>query len=288
MAISTKHCLICKRPNETLHWHIDKDTGEIWVWCNGTCQRGYGIHDYCNKAGVSLKDFLKGNFDFKESQPNTVTKMEWPTSFIPLSDPRAKKGVEYLQKRGLNTSHDFYYDMNYEGIVFPMYFSSVFVGSQTRLLTPWINQDGEETKITTLPGTRTGLLFWGYNGETIMTHIKGLIVTEGALNAASIQQALNTLYGGFIRNPWKVIAASGSGASQHQREELKKLKDKGYKIICASDNDQAGLKCFKKYVEFGSLTHYAFCDTKADWNDELQRLGDIEFAKYFLSRVKPV
>ena len=120
----------------------------------------------------------------------------------------------------------------------------------------------------------------------VMPHVKGIVVTEGALNAASIQQGLNSLYGGLINNPWKVIAASGSGASQHQREELKELKDKGYKIVCATDNDQAGLKCFKKYLEFGSLTHYCFTDTASDWNDELQRLGLDGLGKYFLQRIK--
>ncbi len=288
MAISTKKCLICRRPNDTLHWHIDKDSGAIWVWCNGTCQRGYNINDYCYKAGVPLREFLKGNFDFKESQPNTVNKMEWPTNFVPLSDPRAAEGVEYLKARHLDSSHDFYYDINYKGIVFPMYFGNTFVGAQTRLLKPWINEDDEETKITTLPGTRTGLLFWGYNQDTIMPHVKGLIVTEGALNAASIQQGLNSLYGGLVNNPWKVIAASGSGASQHQREELKDLKERGYKIVCASDNDTAGLKCFKKYLDFGSVTHYTFTHSAADWNDMLQQLGEIEFAKYFLEKIKTV
>ena len=286
--IDTKKCLICQRKNSTLHWHIDPDSGAIWVWCNGRCQRGYSIYNYCYQAGISLSEFLNGDFDFQEATPNEVQKMEWPDKFIPLSDPRAKKALQYLKSRGLTGQGDFYYDMEYEGIVFPLYFGSVFVGAQIRLLKPWVNKDGDTTKISTIPGTRSGLLFWNYNQENIMPNVKSIVVCEGAFNAASIQQSLNAVYGSAVQNPFKAIAASGSGASLHQRETLKELKDNGYKIICATDRDEAGLKALKKYTEFDCLTHFCLTDTASDWNDELQRLGQKEFTKYFLQRIKPV
>ena len=72
MSVNTKKCLICQRKNDTLHWHIDAETGAIWVWCQGKCQRGYSLYEYCRQAGVSLKELLKGDFDFKESTPNEV------------------------------------------------------------------------------------------------------------------------------------------------------------------------------------------------------------------------
>ena len=36
----------------------------------------------------------------------------------------------------------------------------MFVGAQTRLLKPWVNKDGDVTKVLTLPGTRLGLVFY--------------------------------------------------------------------------------------------------------------------------------
>lgn len=287
--LQTKKCLICKRKNDTLHWHIDPDTKHIWVWCNGKCQRGYSLFDYCKHAGVSLKELLQCEFDFKESTPNEVRKMDWPAWFIPLTDSRAQKGVEYIKSRGLSLDGDMYYDLDDEAIVFPYYFQGVFVGAQMRLLTPIMNEEGEVQKMDTLPGTRLGYLFYNWSQEPLPAQVKGVIVTEGAFNSIAIQQALNLMYGGIIKNPWRVIAASGSGASDHQRETMKELKDAGYKIVVAPDTDEAGLKMLKKFKETDSMTHWAMTgDTEKDWNDVLKEMGHAEFAKYFISRIQSV
>ena len=287
--VNTKKCLICKRKNDTLHWHIDSETGAIWVWCNGKCQRGYSLYDYCRHAGVSLKDLLKGEFDFKESTPNEVRKMEWPAWFVPLSDSRAKQGVEYIKSRGLTLEGEMYFDIDAKSIVFPYHFQTVFVGAQMRLLNPKMDEDGEIQKMDTLPGTRLGYLFYGWNQEPLPPHVKGVVVTEGAFNALAIQQALNKLYGGLYKNPYKVIAASGSGASEHQLEVVKELKDKGYATIVAPDSDEAGMKMLKKFSHTDSITHYVLTGhDNIDWNDALKSMGHEEFAKWFIGRVQRV
>lgn len=287
--MNTKKCLICKRKNDTLHWHIDKDTKAIWVWCQGQCQRGYSLFDYCSRAGISLKEFLQsGSFDFKESQPNEVRKMEWPAWFVPLTDERAQPGVEYLKYRGLSIHGDMYFDIDDKSIVFPMYFHGVFVGSQMRLLDPIKDEDGEIQKMDTLPGTRLGYLFYGWDQSPLPPRVKNIVITEGAFNAIAIQQSLNEIYGGIIHNPWQVIAASGSGASEHQRDIMKELADAGYKVIVAPDSDEAGLHMLKKYKNHNSITHYALTQFRnKDWNDMMKELGTKEFAKFFLSKVKP-
>jgi hypothetical protein len=285
--LSTLHCQICKRPNQTLHWHTDPDTGKIWCWCNGRCQRGYSLRDYCYTSGIDLSEFLKGDFDFAETKPNEVNKLEWPAHFIPLSDPRAEKGREYIKSRGLELRGDMYYDMEKEAIVFPYYFGNVFVGAQTRLIEPWSTVEGE-VKMLTLPGTRLGLVFYNWNQSPFVTDVKGVIVTEGAFNALSIQQNLDKLYGSVLKNPWKVVATSGCGTTKHQLEKLKELKDAGIKIVCAFDSDEAGLKGLSKLSKADALTHYALTqDTEQDWNDVLiEKNGD--FAKHFLSSIKTV
>lgn len=287
--MSTKKCLICKRKNDTLHWHIDSETGQIWVWCNGVCQRGYSIYEYAYRAGISLKDLLKQNFDFKESTPNEVRKMEWPSWFIPLSDERAQKGIKYVESRGLTLEGDMYYDMDAESIVFPYYFQSVFVGAQMRFLNPKTDEDGEIQKMDTLPGTRLGYLFYGWGQEPLPPQIRGVIVTEGAFNTLAIQQSLNKAFGGVMKNPWRVIAASGSGATDHQRDVLKELKENGYKVVVAPDTDKAGLHMLQKMKQTDSMTHYALTgDQSKDWNSVLEELGHDEFAKFFITRIKNV
>jgi hypothetical protein len=281
-------CLICRPKNRTLYWHTDADSKEIWCFCN-KCDRGYSLKDYCYKAGVDPKDFLQGDFQYEEAKPNEVTVQQWPSRFIPLSDPRSQPGVDYVKSRGLTLDGDMYYDIDRNGIVFPYYFDNHFCGAQTRFIVPRKLEDGEEQKVDTLPGTRLGLLFYGWNQGRFMGNVKGVVVTEGAFNALSITQALNVAYGGISRNPWRAIACSGSGATEHQKEAIKELKEQGLKIVIAPDFDAAGSKMLKKYLEAECATHMALTlDPEKDWNDKMRQLGHKEFAKYFISSITSV
>lgn len=287
--ISTKKCLICKRKNSTLHWHIDPDTKEIWVWCQGKCQRGYGIRDYAAKAGLSLHEFLKQDFDFREAPPNEVQKMAWPKSFVPLFADDAEKGREYLAKRHIEPDDDMYYDVNREGVVFPYFYDSVFCGAQIRFVEPRTDENGDVRKIDTIPGTRLGLLFYNWNQQRFNPSVKGVIVTEGAFNALAIQQSLALVYPSILSNPWKCIACSGSGLSKHHLETLKELKDRGMKVILAPDSDQAGLKMLRKATEADAITGVAMTmESEVDWNDLLIAVGKERFVKHFLKSIKNV
>jgi DNA primase len=256
----------------------------MWCWCNGRCQRGYSLYQYCNKAGISLPQFLKNEFYFEEAAPNEVNKMDWSANFLPLSDPRSKSGVDYIKSRGLDPRGDMYYDINRCAIVFPYYFHNIYVGAQIRFLKP----EGDH-KMETVPGTRTGLLFYGWNQDKFVTNIRGVIVTEGAFNALSLQQALDDLYGGVANNPWKCMASSGAGSTKHQIDKIKELKELGYKIVVAPDYDDAGHKMLQKLLKNDAITHYAFTMSReADWNDLGQKLGKKDLAKFFLQSVKKV
>lgn len=286
--INTKKCLICKdgKKNNCLHWHNDPETGARWVYCVGKCQRGYSIEQYCWHAGISLADFLKGDFDVQEAKPNELNVMNWPARFIPLSDARSKPGVDYIKGRGLTPEGDMYFDIERNGIVFPYYFDNSFCGAQTRFIEPRVHPDGEVQKMDTLPGTRLGLLFYGWNQSRFVGNVKGIVVTEGAFNALSINQACNLAYGGIARNPWRAIACSGAGATSHHKEALKELKEQGLKIIIAPDTDEAGANMLKKFKEAGAATHYALTGDTRDWNDMLRDLGHKEYFKFFLDKVK--
>lgn len=288
----TKKCLICKAgtKNDCLYWHKNPDSDEIWVWCQGRCQRGYSLLEYCNQANIDLASFLKQDFDFIESKPNEVRAMAWPSSFIPLSDPRAQPGVDYLKGvRKLHLEGDMYYDMDRNGIVFPYYFGNHFCGAQIRLIIPKDLGDGEFQKMDTIPGTRLGLLFGLWNQSRFVTNIKVVGICEGYFNALSLQQAFNRKYGGIANNPWKFVCTSGSGISEHQKETIKELKEQGIKTIAAMDTDLAGLKGLKKLTESGAISHYAITgDTEKDWNDKLKELSHEELAMFFLKNIHKI
>lgn len=285
--INTRHCLICRKHNRTLYWHKDPDDGSLWCWCNA-CDRGYSIQNYCYIAGVSLVDFLKGDFDVEESVPNEVRVMNWPSRFIPLSDPRSKPGVDYINSRGLTLEGDMYYDIEKNGIVFPYYYHNNFVGAQTRFIEPRVHPDGDIQKMDTLPGTRLGLLIYGWSQEKFIGNVKAVVITEGAFDAISINQALNMAYGGINNNPWRAVACSGSGATKHHQETFKELKEQGMKIVVAPDFDEPGMKMLRKFKDGDACTHFALTGRTDDWNTCLKEMGHREFAKFFLDAVKKI
>jgi hypothetical protein len=290
--INTKKCLICKggKANDCVYWHSDPNDGSIWCYCTGKCQRGYSLYEYCAAAGLSLKEFLKADFTLQEANPTEVQAMGWPSWFLPLFDSRAKKGFDYVKSRGLDPGvGDMFYDTASNAIVFPYYFGNTFVGAQMRLIEPKVNADGDIQKMDTIPGTRLSLLVYNFAQQPLPTNIKGIIVTEGAFNALSLQQALNKMYGGIANNPWRCWAFSGSGLSDHKSDILKEQMEAGRRVILAPDSDAAGLKMLKKAEENGCLTHYALPeDTDKDWNRLLVELGEDGLGKYLLSRIKPV
>lgn len=282
----TKHCLICKRSNNTLHWHKDPESGDIWVWCQGKCQRGYSLRQYCYLAEISLPEFLKGNFDFREAPPNEIQVMKWPLKFIPLSDPRAEKGVSYIKSRGLNLDGDMYYDMEREGIVFPYYFDNHFCGAQVRFIQTRINKDGDEQKIDTLPGTRLGMLFGLWNQSKFVTNVRAVGVCEGYFNALALQQAFNLKYGGVTNNPWKFICTSGCNATKHHQDVMRELRQQNIKVIGCYDADEAGLEGIAKMVKSECVTHISTTqDTSRDWNDVLRDEGHEALATRFLANM---
>jgi hypothetical protein len=283
-----RYCLICRPKNRTIYFHLDEKTGLPWLWCN-KCDRGYSLKQYCETAGIDIDDFLVGEFHIEDGKHDEVNAMAWPHNFVVLSDPRAKKGVDYINSRGISAEADIYYDIDQEGIVFPYYLDNYFCGAQIRFLKERQNEQGDNWKITTLPGTRLGLLFYGWNQGKLLPQVKGVIVTEGAFNSISIQQSLNEAYGGVSNCPWRVFACSGSGLSSFQAEELKRLKDSGYKVIGAPDTDEAGFKMLSKMIEHDCISHYVMVDEEGrDWNDLLKLYGRRYLAKYVIKGIKPI
>ena len=290
-SLNTKRCLLCHpgrvKKNDTLYWHRDPDTGEIWVYCVGVCQRGYSIHEYTARAGISLSEFLKQDFDLVDMPNNEVRKMHWPSNFVPMFDVRAKPGLEYIASRGIEPYHNMYYDIERKGIVFPFFFHDVFCGAQIRFIEEFVDTSGNVRKIDTLPGTRLGLLVYNWNQAPLPPHVKVVVVTEGAFNAIAIEQAFLKLHGSSTTLPVRCVALSGSNASRHHLDLLKELKDSGRKVILAPDYDEAGVKMFKKAAEV--VTHVAFTNLEGkDWNDVAKDMSPSDFVSWFKTVTRKV
>jgi hypothetical protein len=258
------------------------------VWCC-SCGRGYSLYSYVDKAGISLKEFLTLDFEFTEAVNNEVRKMEFPKSFLSLSNTLSQPGLDYLKSRNIQPVGDIYYDIKRNGIVFTYFFQNVFVGAQIRLIEPKKHDDGSTQKIDTLPGTRLGLIFYNYNQTAFLQDIKYVIVTEGAFNTLAIQQSLLKKYKSILNCPYVVMACSGSGSSQHHIDIVKSFKDRGIKTILAFDTDEAGLKGLKKFATAKAITHYSLTqDTEKDWNDILIEKGEEGVIKTLFTNLKPV
>lgn len=282
MSRDKRFCGICgPNPNRTIYWHVDEKTKLPWCYCN-KCGRGYSLREYCELAGYDLDDFIRDGIDFDQEMENEIQVQSFPSRFINLSDPRSKKGLDYIFSRGLEPKGDMYYDLDNEGIAFPYYYNNYFAGAQVRFIEERIKEDGSKWKITTLPGTRLGLLVYNWNQTKFMEKVKGVIVTEGAFNSIAIQQALDNTFGGIANNPWRCVAISGSGVSEHHAEVFKELIEQGYKVIVAPDHDDAGFKMYDKFKEMGICTHYAIPPVAhVDWNDMYKDMKN-DFSKFFI------
>jgi hypothetical protein len=290
MIKNVNHCSVCKTERNVVYWNKPDSEKELpWCYCCA-CGRAYNIMEYCHLSEITLTELLNEKITFSTPPKNEVQRIAWPAGFIRINDSRAKKGLDYIISRGLSVEGDMFYDMDSNGVVFPLYFKGYFCGAQVRLLNPYTSPSGKETKMISLPGTRTSILIYGWDQGAILGHIKAIVIAEGAFNALSIQQSLNDLYGDILKNPFKCIALSGSAGSHHHLEIMKELKDRGYKIIMTSDLDPAGIKMLQTFTVADCLTHYAIMDRPnvGDWNDMLVKVGKKEFAKYFLGRIVPI
>jgi DNA primase len=243
------------------------------------------LEDYCVINGIEMpteEEIARVSTQIESS--SELIKMSWPRNFLPLWDPRSEDGVKYLKSRKIEPADGLYYDVEGKSIVFAYYYDSTCVGAQHRFIAP---REGQSKNIT-VPGTKISKLFFGWNQGDLPTHIKHIIVTEGAFNALAIQQALNRHYQSPLKNPYKAIAASGSSLNDYRSGVLAELVAEGYRVILAPDSDEAGAGMFEKAVESDCITHYSMVSQEnKDWNDLLID-GDDVLKREFLGNLKRI
>ena len=279
----SRKCLICNsgKKNDTLYYnlsipeltegdtpvdHILREPFSFTVYCC-KCGKNYTMKYYCDKVGIIFSDLLKNNLqNLKSGTASTgasdkeLHSMEYPSHFFSIMNPASKPAIEYLRGRGIvKNLSGFAFDSKLKGAAFCYYYFSDFCGAQTRFFSP----PKDFSKITTLTGTKRGKLFWGWNQSFAeLEGIKRIVVTEGALDAASLREMgiEDTLF----------IALSGSNLSTHHINTLLKAnKECGIEIIISPDNDDAGAALYSK--SFKKLTKDQISPPEGfkDWNQFL-------------------
>ena len=285
--VNTKHCLVCKQARPVLYWH-EEESGDIWCWCC-SCGKSYSLWEYCKLSGISPKELGKSEFAFEKGTPGEVQRIGWPAHFYEITHPKATVGADFVKSRGIRLEGDMYYDADYNGIAFPLYFEGYFCGAQIRLIEPWkVKGSTKKIKMITIPGTKSSLLMYNWDQAPFNRPYRGIIITEGAFDCLAIEQSLNDQYGPF-KNPWKVMAMNGSACSDHHLKTIKGLKDAGMTVVLAADYDKAGFKMMAEYKKADAITHIATTEEhKVDWNDKLKELGSKEFARFFIKRIAKI
>lgn len=283
----SKRCLSCRANHDTLYYHKDRH-GVPWIFCN-KCNDSIDLLDYCALHGIE-EPTEEEISRVVQDDPNDreLQHMDWPRTFIPLWDKDAKEGIEYLKSRKIEPTNGIYYDVARNGIVFPYYYENTCVGAQVRFIEPR-EKDGKLWKITTVPGTKLGKLFYGWNQADLPQKVKYLVVTEGAFNAIALQQTFNRHYNGITNNPYRFIAASGSSIGDYRCEILRDEISNGKRVIIAADPDQAGIKMLEEAMRAYCVTHYS-CPSKdeQDWNDILMQEGEDALLKEFINNLKRI
>lgn len=274
----SKKCLICNRgqKNDTLYFNLRKPKliptdpiqkleflsehpEHLSIYCC-KCSKQWNILEYCVEAGLDFAQIMSANptDQFTSNQLNSEPPptLPYPDYFHPIFHPISQPAIQYLNSRKIFNLSNFAFDSLNQGVALPLYLESNFCGGQTRIINPI------HTKITTLTGTKSSKLFWGWDQDfRHLSDKRGIIITEGAINAASLREKLG--------DEWLYCAISGSNLSDHHLHIIKKILDLGLRVILTPDNDPAGEKMLlnrKNYVieEFSAVD-----DKYNDWNEAL-------------------
>lgn len=273
-----KNCRICKANHATLYWHKHKNN--IKVFCC-KCGKLYSLNEYASLSNIPKETILSNLSDdeFKDSFDTIIQEIQLPKTLISLFDNSSKKGRDYLQKRKIEIYTDLLYDYKREGIAQLLYKEGIIIGCQIRL----INPQEDQSKIISLKGTKKSLSFFGWNCDFI--NLKGIdvvFVTEGAFDSLSIKTI-------FKKNKnIKAIATLGCKTSKIQIEYLKKIKERGIKVICAFDGDEAGIEGRNLLIKEKAINY--FIDNKGceDWNDILIKKGEDFLLNFLKERCRNV
>lgn len=265
-----RNCLVCKSDHQTLYWHLHINKGQkvVRVYCC-KCAKIFTAQQYADAANIPIESIFDelSNDDFQD-KPRNINSISLPSSFISILDPRAKEGREYLKKRGITIYPDLMYDLFRRGIAQILYRGDIIVGSQVRIIDP---KDGP--KVMSLKGTQRSLALWGWNGnDYLLQGVKVVFLTEGVFDALSIRLSFKN------NSTIRVISTLGCGTSKEQIELLQQIREKGIKLICAFDGDEAGVRgrnfLIKNKAIDGYIDHPILLEK--DWNKLLIESRDIQ------------
>lgn len=227
-------------PNTYAHNHGDKNPSMSWdpkalqFHCFG-CGMNIDIYgyykDHLNYTHQEILRELGDNDDYKNTsmQQNRNTFTEELKNITPIT----KECIEYLGSRGITEETINYFKIrSYKGnIAFPYYKYESIVGYKIRKPIP----KPPKPKMTSITGSKPYL----FNAQNIEISSE-LILCEGESDCMVISQC-----------GYKNVVSVGAGATSMTAllEQSKEFLDKFEALIIVSDNDEAGNKMDKIFID---------------------------------------
>jgi hypothetical protein len=101
---------------------------------------------------VKLSDFY-GDDEEVDADAHELTAVDYPFDYIPIDDPMAKRGADYLAGRGvplwMASQYGIYFCPQKRRVVFPVQSQGKLYGWQERLIVnhQWLDENGEEREV---------------------------------------------------------------------------------------------------------------------------------------------
>lgn len=208
----------------------------------GDSHQGIQAEDFFQ---IQLEEFFPDRWEIPPDLIALARGMPWPLDFHPIDQPHAKRGLAYLEKRGIGLELAKSYGLRYcppqQRVIFPIMFGAKLLGWQARAVfdTEWEDEDGE---LRSAPK----ILTTGKRDQVVMFADR-LVGSEHAVICEGPVDALKAhLCGGNIATMGKVVS----------RAQLDLIRKGGVKRVYLALDPDAALETMRLCSELGDLDLY--------------------------------
>lgn len=193
---------------------------------------------------ITLRDFFED-----EPVPDDLVQqqrgIQYPLDFYPVDHQFGRRGLEYLQGRGIDAETARFYDLRYcpvqRRVIFPIKVGEKLLGWQARATfeTEWEDEDGSRKsapKILTTGKRDTALMF-----QDRLAGSPHAIITEGPVDGIKCH-----LVGGNVTTMGKVVS----------EQQIRIIKNCGVKKIYLAQDPDAATETMRLCRAFGDFTLY--------------------------------
>lgn len=258
----------CPRCSKAKKLMMFKADGRFICWVCAENQGFKGRPEYAltELTGVSIKEIQRQIYgdsfdqlptdyldiqlrDFFEDEPQELAAKHrpkaWPLDFYPMDHQHARRGLEYLQGRGIDLELAMAYDLRYcpvqRRVIFPVKVGGSLMGWQARAIfdTEWEDEDGnvfKAPKILTTGDRDAQLMF-----QDRLAGMEHAVLAEGPVDGIKCHLA-----GGNVVTMGKVVA----------RKHIEILRNSGVKRLYLAQDPDAATETMRLCQDFGDLELY--------------------------------